>query len=68
MSAKELLEKLESYEQSAYDGGIGVDWLANIGEGFKFYVQSCLEEGKRVTIAGFEKWIDERAKEAKLVD
>ncbi|MFS0557415.1 hypothetical protein [Brevibacillus sp. 179-C9.3 HS] len=34
MSAKKLLEKLESYEQSAYDGGIGVDWLANIGEFF----------------------------------
>ncbi|CAM3805108.1 hypothetical protein ABER99_21445 [Paenibacillus glucanolyticus] len=61
MIAEKLLEKLEAYEQSAYDGGFGQDWLSDIGEGFKFYVQECIQQGKSVTIAGFVKYIDNMA-------
>lgn len=63
MKAEKLLEKLEAYEQIAYDGGFGEDWLVEIGEGFKFYVRDCIEQGKSVTMVGFIKKIDEMAKE-----
>lgn len=56
--SKKLLEKLEKYEQEAYDNGFGSDWLEQIGEGFKFYIQNCVEKDIRPTIKGFEKYID----------
>lgn len=59
--SKQLLSKLEKYEQGAYDGGIGLDWLADVGEGFKFYVQRCVYEGKKASIRGFEEYIDKLA-------
>ncbi|MBV6717263.1 hypothetical protein [Paenibacillus chitinolyticus] len=61
MKAEKLLEKLEAYEQSAYGGGYGADWLAEIGEGFKFYVRDCIEQGKSVTMSGFVNRIDRMA-------
>jgi hypothetical protein len=59
--SKKLLDKLESYEQRAYDGGYGSDWLENIGEGFKFYIQVCVDKNIKSTIKGFEKYIDDMA-------
>jgi hypothetical protein len=56
--SKQLLEKLERYEQEAYDGGYGSTYLEAIGEGFKFYIQQCVETKIRPTIKGFEKYID----------
>lgn len=56
--AEKLLQKLERYEQAAYDGGYGSDWLESVGEGFKFYVQQCRDTGRPVTIAGWEKYLD----------
>ena len=56
--SKKLLDKLEKYEQKAYDGGYGSDWLENIGEGFKFYIKDCVNKNLRPTIKGFEKYID----------
>lgn len=61
MYAKKLLEKLESYEQKAYAGGYGSDWLEQVGEGFKFYVQECAEREVLVTLRGFERYIDRMA-------
>ena len=60
--SKRLLEKLEKYEQAAYDGGYGEDWLVDIGEGFKFYVRDCVDKNEKVTIKGFEKHIDKMHK------
>lgn len=60
--AQRLFDKLEAYELKAYDAGIGQDWLAEIGEGFKFYVQDCIKKGLPVMIAGFERFIDEKAR------
>lgn len=56
--SKALLEKLERYEEEAYDGGFGQDWMESIGEGFKFYLADCQKNKKRATIAGFERYID----------
>jgi hypothetical protein len=58
--SKRLLEKLEKYEQDAYDGEFGDAWLADVGEGFKFYIQDCVTKGKRPTIKGFEKYLDKK--------
>lgn len=63
MKAQKLLEKLESYEKEAYSAAIGCDWLEAIGEGFKFYVRRCAENGVPVTLAGFVKFIDAKAVE-----
>lgn len=60
--SEKLLEKLESYEQEAYNGGYGTDWLENVGEGFKFYIQECIDKNIRPTIKGFEKYIDGMAR------
>ncbi|GED55772.1 hypothetical protein EDM54_24180 [Brevibacillus borstelensis] len=57
--SKQLLEKLERYEQDAYSGGYGADWLAEVGEGFKDYIGWCVENKKRPSIKGFEEWIDQ---------
>ena len=56
--SKKLLDKLEGYEQQAYDGGYGSDWLESIGEGFKFYIQACVDKNIKPTVKGFEKYID----------
>lgn len=58
--SKVLLNKLEKYEKIAYDGGYGSDWLEIIGESFKFYISDCVEKDCKVTIRGFEKYLDER--------
>jgi hypothetical protein len=56
--SKRLLEKLERYEQEAYDGHFGEDWLCDVGEGFKFYIKDCVIQNKRATIKGFENYLD----------
>lgn len=43
---------LESWEQEAYAGGYGADWLENIGENVRVYATECENEGKRPTFAG----------------
>ena len=63
MKAEKLLIKLESYEQEAYNAAMGTDWLEAIGEGFKFYVKQCVEQGTAVTMAGFERYVDAMARE-----
>jgi len=64
--SKKLLDKLEKYERSAYAGGYGSDWLENIGEGFKRYISDCVDKNVRPTIKGFEKYIDDKAKNMEL--
>lgn len=64
LKTEKLLRKLESYEQKAYDGGFGSDWLSEIGEGFKFYVEDCVDNKKRLSISGFVEWIENRASKA----
>lgn len=66
MTAQNILAKLEAYEDSAYEGGIGVDWLAEIGEGFKYYVRECIENDVPVSMQGFYKKIDQMASERGL--
>lgn len=57
-NAKRLLRKLEKYEQEAYDGAFGDEWLSDLGEGIKFYVENCVEQNKKMSINGLEKHID----------
>ena len=54
------LRLLESYEQYAYSGGFGEDWLVDVGEGFKFFVQFCDNAGITPTIPRFMRWIETR--------
>ena len=61
--SKRLLDKLEIYEQIAYNGGYGDEWLETVGEGFKFYVRDCAASNIKVTIKGFEKYLDQKARE-----
>lgn len=65
--SKALLDKLERYEADAYDGGFGQDWLEDVGEGFKFYIKDCVYTGRRATIAGFERYLDNLHKEANRI-
>ena len=51
---------LEAYENYAYRGGFGEDWLVDIGEGFKFFIQFCEESGIEPTIPRFMRWIENR--------
>ena len=37
---KRYSESLEQWEQEAYHDGYGADWLADIGEGVKYYATS----------------------------
>lgn len=62
--SKHLLTKLERYEEEAYEGGYGSDWLEQVGEGFKFYIQECVTSGRRATITGFERYLDALHKQA----
>ncbi len=51
-------EKLEQWEQEAYNGGYGSDWLGEVGEGVKFYVMSCEAKGKRPTFTGLMNYLE----------
>ncbi len=66
--SKKLLEKLEEYEQIAYDGGFGDEWLEDVAEGFKFYIRDCVDSGGRATISGFAKYLDKKAKEVGMFE
>jgi hypothetical protein len=59
--SQKILDKLEEYEQLAYDDGYGEDWLIDVGEGFKFYVRDCIANHTRVSISGFIQYIDNLA-------
>lgn len=54
------VEQLEAWEQEAYAGGYGEDWLTDVGEGVKFYAMKCEAEGKRPTFKGLLEYLDER--------
>ncbi|MBS6283628.1 MULTISPECIES: hypothetical protein [Intestinimonas] len=63
---KKYSELLECWEQEAYHDHYGEDWLAEIGEGVKFYAVTCEAEGKRPTFAGLIRYI--KKKEMLLTD
>ena len=58
---KKYSEQLERYEQAAYAGKFGADWLEEVGEGVKFYAMMCEAQGKRPTFAGLMKYLDDKA-------
>lgn len=62
--SQKYLDKLEEYEQLAYDGSFGDEWLETVGEGFKFYMRDCVDEGAKPTISGFMKYLNEKAKDS----
>ena len=43
---------LELWEQDAYRGGYGADWLEEVGESVRIYAMDCENSGKRPTFAG----------------
>lgn len=57
---KKYSEKLEKWEQEAYDGEYGMDWLEEVGEGVKFYAIECEVKGKRPTFAGLMKHLESK--------
>ena len=57
---KRYSESLEQWEQEAYHDGYGADWLADIGEGVKYYAMECESKGRRPTFAGLIRYIDRK--------
>lgn len=49
---------LEQWEQEAYNGGYGADWLSEIGEGIKFFAIECEMQGKQPTFTGLIRYLD----------
>lgn len=39
--AKVYADQLEAWEEEAYKGGYGADWLEMVGKGVKKYAQDC---------------------------
>jgi len=62
MDLNKLYKKLEAYENLAYEGGNGLDWLAEIGEHFKFYVKECEENKTEPTFEGWVARVDKLAR------
>lgn len=54
---KQYSEQLETWEQEAYRGGFGEDWLVDVGEGVKHYAEKCEAFGKRPTFSGLMEHI-----------
>ena len=50
-------EILEAWEQQAYDGGYGADWLEQVGESVRIYAMDCENDGKRPTFAGLLRYL-----------
>ena len=57
---KRYSELLEQWEQEAYHDGYGADWLADVGEGIKYYAMDCETKGRRPTFAGLIRYIDRK--------
>ncbi len=53
-------EQLEQWEQEAYAGQYGSDWLEEIGESVKWYVLACEAQKVRPTFAGLMKYLKSR--------
>lgn len=63
---KKYSEQLERYEQAAYAGKFGADWLEIVGEGVKFYAMMREAQGKRPTFAGLMKYLDDEASSVQI--
>lgn len=48
---------LDAWEQEAYAGGFGSDWLEEVGESVRFYATNCENAGKRPTFAGLIQYL-----------
>lgn len=54
---KRVSETLEAWEQQAYDGGYGADWLEQVGESVRIYAMDCENRGMRPTFAGLIRYL-----------
>lgn len=59
-SAQMYAERLESWEQDAYSGEYGEDWLVEVGESVKWYTEQCVEDNKTPTFAGLMRFLARR--------
>ena len=59
MSKIKYSEQLEAWEQAAYSGRYGSDWLEDVGAAVKFYAMECEAREKRPTFAGLMKYLSE---------
>ena len=48
---------LDAWEQEAYKGGYGADWLEEIGESVRIYAMDCENSGKRPTFCGLIQYL-----------
>lgn len=48
---------LDAWEQEAYKGGYGADWLEEVGESVRVYAMDCENDGKRPTFAGLIRYL-----------
>ncbi|MCR6108606.1 hypothetical protein HXA34_20160 [Salipaludibacillus agaradhaerens] len=64
MKAKDVAEKLDKYEQKAYDDGCSNDWLSGIGENIKLFMIYCDKNDTQPTLEGLILWIDKMHEKA----
>ncbi len=57
-----LVGKLDRYEQKAYEGGCGNEYLSELGGEFKYYIINCRDKNKEPTFEGWIAWIDRFSK------
>ena len=50
--------QLEAWENEAYKGGYGADWLENVGEGVKKYARYCGENHETPSFLGLMMYIE----------
>lgn len=48
---------LESWENEAYEGKYGSEWLEEVGEGVRTYAKNCEINGKRPTFRGLIQYL-----------
>ncbi len=53
-----VVDTLNKYQQVAYDGGCGTDYLSELGEGIRYYFMECDNNNIEPTIENFLEWID----------
>lgn len=59
-AAKRYADLLEQWEEDAYRGKYGCDWLEEVGEAVKFYAIECAVKGKSPTFKGLMKHIQSK--------
>ncbi|MEK4427718.1 hypothetical protein MHB54_00510 [Paenibacillus sp. FSL M7-0802] len=63
VDTKPYLNKLMLLEEAATEKGISEEWLVQVGEGLKLYLEHCLQNNNDATIGSLIQWLEKRSKE-----